>query len=114
MKKWIVVLSLLLFGYDAGVAAPASCDLLIEWEAPTTRLDGTFLPIEELEKYTIYVSRNKSTDDKMLIRVEDVLDVTLTSWYLLDVGNGRIYIYMTVTDIYGVSSAYSNMLDIVC
>jgi len=113
MKKWIVVLALLLF-QDAGSQGSASCDIEVTWERPYTRLDGSILPLEEIEKYTIYVNLNKSTEEKSLVRIEDILDAELSSWILTDIHKGRVYIYMTATDIYGISSAYSDMLDIVC
>jgi len=115
----LVLLAIILVACDSdadhdGLPPTATCEILVTWSAPSTRLDGTPITLKELEKYTIYVNLRESTDDSTLVMIADITDTTIESWLLKYVHKGRVYIYLTVTDTEGRISPYSNMLDIVC
>ena len=92
------------------------CAATLEWEYPIARLDGTFLPIEEIEKLTIYVAEAEGKDQSTLLRIDDVTATEFkTSHTITPLPSGMTYwFYLTVTDLDGVQSVTSNELSKTC
>lgn len=90
-----------------------SCSATIVWEPPTERTSGQPLTLEELEKYTVYVSLRDSVEDQYIQQVIDV-DINLITLEVRDLGPGPHWFYMTVTDLDGITSTQSNSLGIIC
>lgn len=119
MRFLPVILGLILLGCGEGDGSwandPSTCNVLVEWEPPYTRIGGDPLSLEELEKYTIYVNLTRDpTKEATLVLVADVTNMEARSWILEGVHKGTIWIYLTVTDKDGRLSPYSNVLSLVC
>ena len=116
MKKLLllVLVAALVSCDGGGITLPTGCDANVNWSPPTERLGGAPLSVEELEKFTIYVSKTGDTDQKELERVLDVNDTYLISWRVENLGQGTHWFYMTATDTEGNVSGYSNILSMTC
>lgn len=116
----VILLSLAACGQKVGVEErPPSlpvCTAKVEWEYPIARLDGTFLPIEEIQKLTIYVAEAEGKDQSTLLRIDDVTASEFkTSHVITQLPSGMTYwFYLTVTDLEGIESMSSNELSKTC
>jgi len=117
-NKYLGVLLLILYGCGGGEDSKPlpqpSCDVLVTWEAPTERLDGTPLNTSELSNFTIYIS--EVYDVLEINRELEVIitDVNLIAWEIKNVSKGRHYYYMTAEDKENHISAYSNIVESTC
>ena len=92
-----------------------TCDVLVTWEPPATRINGWTLTDDQLEKYTIYVNLTKDpTKEGTLVLVADVTNTEARSWVVEGVHKGSVWFYITVTDLEGRVSPYSNLLNVIC
>lgn len=73
----------------------------VEWDAPTTRVDGTALDALEIAKYTVYCGAQITT-----------VPAPATTTSLANVANtlsdGTISCSVTVTDVFDLQSDHSN------
>lgn len=118
MKKLLLV-TLLLAGCGPGGSSielppEATCSATLTWQAPNDRIDGTPITIEELDKFTIYINRRNSTDPSTVVLIVDLTDTTQQMAEITDIPKGQRYFYMTVTDLNGVESPFSNILSKLC
>lgn len=108
--KWLfLTLLVILAGCDSGSKSPKTCSATVVWEPPTETTDGHELRLEDIEKFTIYISSRFSVDPEDLISVNNITDPNTIVWEMR-VDKGRNYFYMTVTDKGGVVSTYSNII----
>lgn len=104
MKKYLAVLLVLLLGCDSRVPQEV-CSANVIWQSPVLRAGGEpFLP-EDIEKFTIYVAIAPGRLQQDLVLVSDIDSGAIT--HRIQVVPTNSYIYMTVTDIDGVTSGLS-------
>ena len=78
----------------------------LTWNAPTTRTDGSALnPVTDLQKYRVYYGPASGTYTQYVEVVNPGID---TVSYTLTLGSGTYYFAVTVVDILGQESGYSN------
>lgn len=114
----MIILSFLLVSCGGGGSAPAplppeppapppppvlDCSATLSWTAPTERIDGTPLGLDELSKLTLYGTRDGSLD--LMI---DIVDVALISWEIRTSPEGNWMFEMTATDTLDQESDRSN------
>ena len=75
-------------------------DLTISWDSPTTREDGSALPLEEIDSYTL----SHSIDDV----AQPLITTDQNSYTLNDVQNGTHVFRVLTTDTDGLASPYSD------
>jgi hypothetical protein len=94
--------------------SPQNCIATLTWEAPTERLNGTPLVLQELKNFTIYAAKTPDVHyDQRIFEIE-INDVFLTTFEVKDLKNGSYWFYMTVTDLQENTSTYSNVQQKVC
>ena len=76
------------------------------WEAPTERSDGTALGSGELRGFKVY----RSSDGGLYTLVATVGDPTAVSYTVEGVPTGTSYFVVSVYDIDGIESPYSNAI----
>lgn len=101
-------------GADNAKPPQATCTATLTWEPPYDRVGGAPLSTAELEKYTIYISRQENTDTSFLLRIVEVSDTNLITYEVDDLPRGMKYFYMTATDMQGIESTFSNILSKIC
>lgn len=77
-------------------------------------MDGTPLPLEELSKFTIYMSESPDPADMLIELVIDVEDQNLISWEVRNLTVKQHYFWVTATDTDNRESAPSNVEDKDC
>ena len=85
---------------------PDSSRPQLNWVAPTTRTDGSFLDLSELSGYKIY-SGPTSTNLEL---VEDLQDGQATSYDLSNMEPGDYYFGIVAYDVNGLQSPISDRL----
>jgi len=80
---------------------------LLSWVAPTTRSDGSYLPITDLQGYRIYYGTSAS-DLSMLI---DLNDDSVTEFDVNSLPSGNYYFAVSAYDTDGVESGLSNVIN---
>lgn len=88
---------------------PVGCTAAVQWEPSGERTDGTPMPVEEIAKFTIFVSNSPEIVEGALELEVDITDRHLTAWEVPDLRPGQHWFYMTVTDTEGRESTYSNV-----
>jgi hypothetical protein len=78
----------------------------IRWAAPSTREDGTALPLSEIDGYRIYMGDSKSS----LIVVLDINDSSVTQYTLTDISKGDHYFAVSAYDIEDRESGLSDII----
>ncbi|MCU7796803.1 MAG: putative Ig domain-containing protein [Candidatus Thiodiazotropha sp. (ex Myrtea spinifera)] len=86
--------------------APVPSSTTLSWVAPTTRADGTPLSLSEINGYRIYMGATEVE----LAPVMDINDHTVNEYTLTDLATGTYYFCITVYDIDGNESSYSNII----
>lgn len=81
--------------------------IALSWSAPSSRADGSYLPLSELEGYRIYYGTS-STDFTMLV---DLNDYSITEYNVTTLNSGNYYFAITAYDSNGVESGFSNMIN---
>jgi hypothetical protein len=80
--------------------------VLLSWNAPTSRTDGTFLPVTELQGYRIYYG---SSEDSLSVLV-DLNDDSITEYTVDTLPSGSYYFAISAYDSDGVESGLSNII----
>jgi hypothetical protein len=120
MKKLITLLLVsivtLLLTACGGGGSDASSDnrdnttsgrIVLSWVAPSTRDDGSYLPLTELEGYRIYYGSSADT----LTMLVDLNDTDITEYSVDSLPSGNYYFAVTVYDLDGSESAFSNLVN---
>jgi hypothetical protein len=110
---------LILAGCGGGSDSPPKpptvlCSAFLQWEAPTTRRDGTSLSLSELKAFTIYVSESPDPADMLIELVVGIEDANLISWEVRNLTVTQHYFWVTATDTENRESSPSNVEDKVC
>ncbi len=93
--------------FDLTVEAEvATTSTTLNWSAPSTRADGTPLPLSEIDGYRIYMGASE-TD---LVPVMDINDGSVNRYTLDSLGAGIHYFSVTAYDMDGNESAHSNVI----
>jgi ABC-type glycerol-3-phosphate transport system substrate-binding protein len=90
-----------------GGAPTTSGRLVLSWVAPSTRADGSYLPLTELEGYRIYYG---SSADNLTMLV-DLNDKDITEYTVDSLPSGNYYFAITVYDLDGYESRFSNIVN---
>ena len=115
MKWQYWALCLILVGCgDSEAIPPADCSAILTWDPPLERTDGEVIDVDDLQKFTIYVSKKPSTDYDDIELSVDLDDVYLITWEVRNITRGKHWFYMTATDKDNNTSAFSNLLNKVC
>jgi hypothetical protein len=85
---------------------PAAGRVLLSWVAPSTRADGSYLPLTELDGYRIYYGTS-SSNLNMLI---DLNDDSITEYSVDTLPSGNYYFSVTTYDVNGAESGFSNII----
>ena len=115
MKRLAVLALLALWGCGGGGGEtpppeqplPQICSTLITWDAPSLYRSGLPLSPDDFDRFTIYVGEEPGRQQFDLIMVVDILDVTAAAVRIEELPYKVSYIYMTVTDKRGMTSALS-------
>ena len=78
----------------------------LAWSAPSTRTDGSYLPLTELAGYRVYYG---TTADDMAPLV-DLNDIAITQYTVSNLPAGNYYFAVSVYDIDGLESGYSQVI----
>ena len=78
----------------------------LSWTAPSTRTDGTSLPLSELVGYRVYYG----TSPTEMTLQEDIIGVSETSTSYSNLGPGVYYFAVTVYDVDGLESSFSQVV----
>jgi hypothetical protein len=78
----------------------------LNWKAPTTRSDGSYLPTSELAGYRVYMG----TSSDNLTELVDLNDDTITNYTINDLSTGNYYFAVSAYDINGLESGYSQVI----
>ncbi len=113
MKKIFALWLIILVGCES--SAPPddpddpvqTCAATIVWEAPSLRQGGLPFLLEDIERFTIYVSEAVGQLEFDLLLVLDVTNPMATTHRIENLPE-QSYIYMTVTDTDGVVSPFSS------
>ena len=119
MKKWLIILSVLIVGCSKGgdstprVIPPGpECTAFVTWQYPNTRANGQLLAADEVAKSTIYISNSNTVDEQF---VEFTIDVTNgTSWEVRNLTSGEHWFYLNITDLENLTSGFSNLMSKIC
>jgi len=126
----LLYITILLLGACGGSSPPSTpnigldildshteCWATLSWRAPTERVDNTPLSINELDFYIIWIydvplqdAINDSITPVLLIE----LDAMLVSYEIRTLSEGPHYFVLTVTDLNGLRSDYSNEARKIC
>ncbi len=79
---------------------------LLSWVAPTTRMDGSYLPVTELEGYRIYYG---TSADNLSVLV-DLNDDSITEFDVNSLPSGTYFFAVSAYDTQGVESGLSNVI----
>lgn len=100
--------SLTPFAVDVASAQVSTGTLSLRWIAPTTRADGSVLDVSEIDGYCIYIGE---TADTLQMEV-DLNDGTADSYTISDLPVGTYVVALTVYDMEGNASSYSNTVEV--
>jgi hypothetical protein len=120
MKYWILVLLILSGCGGRGKNPPKppdpkiTCDMVVSWEIPVERTDGSELLIEDIAKYTIFVNEEQGVQESTLELEIDIMNQFLTQWRINKLDKGDHWFYMTVTDSENRESTFSNEIPKTC
>ncbi len=88
------------------VQSPTTASTTLMWTAPSTRSDGTALPLSEISGYRIYMGDSETS----LAPVMDINDHSVTEYTLTDLTAGSYYFGITAYDVGGNESGLSNII----
>ena len=94
------------------VTTPTCDNVTLRWELPTERVDGS--PLDGLSIGTIYVAMVPLADGEWTVQYE--VDPYVLSYHVPQdtLPGGVMWFSMTVTDLDGLESAYSNEVEKEC
>jgi ABC-type glycerol-3-phosphate transport system substrate-binding protein len=82
-------------------------EVQLSWTAPTTRTDGTYLPLTELDGYRIYYG---TSADNLTVLI-DLNEDDITEYTVDTLPTGNYYFAISAYDSDGVESGYSNVIN---
>ncbi len=94
-------------GSDSRDTGSATGQVKLSWIAPSTRIDSSYLPINDLEGYRIYYGTSASD----LVMLIDLNDNTITEYTLDTLPTGNYYFTITAYDSDGYESGHSNVIN---
>jgi hypothetical protein len=97
--------SLAPFSITVVSASEATGSANLNWAIPTTRTDGSELPLSEIAGYQIWLG---TSSDNLQMQV-DLNDSSATSYTISNLTAGTYYFAVTVYDIYDNPSEFSNL-----
>jgi hypothetical protein len=100
--------SLSAFSIEVVSGQAATGSLTLNWKAPSSRTDGTPLDPGEIDGYFIYMGE---TVDSMKVEME-LTDGTADNLTLSNIPVGNYVVALSVYDMNGVESNYSNTLEV--
>lgn len=90
----------------ASQTVSTSDDVNLSWTVPATRTDGSYLPLNELAGYRVYMGTSSSS----LSPLVDLNDDTITSYTVTNLPAGSYYFAVSAYDTDGTESGYSQIL----
>jgi hypothetical protein len=90
-----------------GGGATTNGRLVLSWIAPSSRTDGSYLPLTELEGYRIYYGSSANN----LTMLVDLNDKDITEYTVDSLPSGNYYFAITVYDQNGIESGFSNIVN---
>lgn len=99
--------SLAPFSVEVETAQAATGSLTLSWNAPTTRTDGSALSLSEIDGYCIFLGDSPSN---LTMRI-DLNEGSVTSHTLNNLPVGNYFVAVTVYDMDGQASDYSNTVE---
>ncbi len=94
-------------GSDSRDTGSTTGQVKLSWIAPSTRIDSSYLPINDLEGYRIYYGTSASD----LVMLIDLNDNTITEYTLDTLPTGNYYFTITAYDSDGYESGHSNVIN---
>lgn len=82
-------------------------DVVLSWTPPSSRADGSYLPLNELQGYRIYYG----TTSGNLSMLVDLNDDTITEYPINNLPSGSYYFAVTAYDADGMESGFSNVIN---
>lgn len=110
----IIVLLLVACNGNNGEDPVLPCNAILTWTAPTTTIDDIPISTDELEKFTIYMSEQPSTEMQYIELVSEITDTNLILWEIKNIGNGTHWFYMTTILKEGNVSPFSEIQIKIC
>lgn len=90
---------------NGGSGGPATGVVVLTWDAPITRTDGSSLnPVTDVQSYQIYYGTAPGVYTRS-VYVPNPGIATIT--HTFNIAKGTYYFAVTDTDLYGVESGYS-------
>lgn len=81
--------------------------VLLSWAAPSSRTDGSYLSMSELQGYRIYYG----TTSENLAMMVDLDDDSITEYTITNLPSGTYYFAVTAYDADGMESGFSNLIN---
>ena len=120
MKKLALILLILIAGLfltacggggggssgDSRTTSGTTNRVTLSWAAPTTRSDGSFLPVTELQGYRVYYGTSAGSLSMLVDLNDDITEFTVD---MLPTGN--YYFAVTAYDSDGTESGFSNLIN---
>jgi hypothetical protein len=78
----------------------------LSWAPPSTRADGSYLPLSELAGYRVYMG----TSSNNLTPLVDLNDDTITHYSVTGLSAGNYYFAVSAYDSSGLESGYSQII----
>ena len=78
----------------------------LSWTAPSTRSDGSFLPLTELDGYRIYMGETESS----MVPITDISDQNMTQFTVDGLSAGSYYFAVSAFDTDGNESGKSQII----
>jgi len=93
---------------NTGAAQPATSkgEIKLAWIPPSTRADGTYLPLDSLAGYRIYIGTSSDT----LHEIVDLNDREINDYTVKDLSSGSYYFSITAYDSEGLESNRSQVI----
>ena len=94
---------------------PLVANVLLDWVTPTTREDGTYLAVSEIDGYEIYyyLADQIDTGTNSSIAAQDGLGGLVTSYEVEALASGNYYFSIATVDVNGSVSHFSDPVNLV-
>ena len=88
---------------SSSAVSVTSTNVALSWIAPSTKVDGSFLPLSEIAGYRIY----RGIDQYNLILLTETTDPSNSEYTLTETEAGTYYYAVTTYNVDGLESSYS-------